>query len=43
MLPTKFWAEMTWPDFQRADMKKVIAVLPLAAIESLAGAKGDPR
>jgi creatinine amidohydrolase len=33
MLPTKFWAEMTWPDFRRADMKKVIAVLPLAAIE----------
>jgi creatinine amidohydrolase len=33
MLPTKFWADMRWPDFQRADMKKVIAVLPLAAIE----------
>ena len=33
MLPTKFWAEMTWPDFQRADMSKVIAVLPVAAIE----------
>jgi creatinine amidohydrolase len=33
MLPTRFWAEMTWPDFQRADMRRVIAVLPLAAIE----------
>src|SRR3974390_288562 len=33
MLPTKFWAEMTWPDFQRVDMSKVIAVLPVAAIE----------
>ena len=33
MLQTKFWAEMTWPDFQRADMMKAIAVLPVAAIE----------
>ena len=33
MLPTKFWAEMRWPDFQRADMGEVVAVLPLAAIE----------
>src|SRR5579871_498894 len=33
MLPTKLWAEMAWPDFQRADMRSVIAVLPLAAIE----------
>ena len=33
MLPTKFWAEMTWPDFQRADMSKVIAVVPVAAVE----------
>src|SRR5271165_4100875 len=33
MAPTKFWAEMTWPDFQRVDVSKVIAVLPLAAIE----------
>jgi creatinine amidohydrolase len=33
MLPTKFWADMTWPDFQRADMSKVVAVLPVAAIE----------
>ncbi len=33
MLPTKFWAEMTWPDFQQADMSEVVAVLPLAAIE----------
>jgi len=32
MLPTKFWAEMTWRDFQRADMSKVVAVLPVAAI-----------
>jgi creatinine amidohydrolase len=33
MLQTKFWAEMTWPDFQRVDMSQVIAVLPVAAIE----------
>ena len=33
MLPTKYWADMTWPDFQRVDMARVIAVLPVAAIE----------
>jgi|SRR5271166_1519641 len=33
MLPTKFWAAMTSPDFQRADMGQVIAVLAVAAIE----------
>jgi creatinine amidohydrolase len=33
MLPTKFWVDMTWPDFQRADMSEVVAVLPVAAIE----------
>ncbi len=33
MLPTKFWAEMTWRDFAAADMSKVIAVLPVAAVE----------
>ena len=33
MLPTKLWAEMSWKDFQRADMAKAIAVLPVAAIE----------
>ena len=33
MLPTKFWADMTWPDFQSADISRVIAVLPVAAIE----------
>ena len=33
MLPTKFWAEMTWRDFQSADMSQVVAVLPVAAIE----------
>jgi creatinine amidohydrolase len=33
MLPTKLWAEMSWKDFQRVDMAKVIAVLPVAAIE----------
>ena len=30
---TRFWADMAWPDFQRADMGKVIAVLPVAAVE----------
>ncbi len=33
MLPTKFWAEMKWTDFSAADMTKVVAVLPVAAIE----------
>src|SRR6204780_426305 len=33
MLPTKFWAEMSWRDFPAADMSKVVAVLPVAAIE----------
>ena len=33
MLPTKFWAEMGWRDFAEADMSKVVAVLPVAAIE----------
>ena len=33
MLPTKYWAEMSWADFAAADMAQVIAVLPVAAIE----------
>jgi len=33
MLPTKFWAEMGWRDFAAADMTKVVAVLPVAAVE----------
>jgi creatinine amidohydrolase len=33
VLPTKLWAEMSWKDFQDADMANVIAVLPVAAIE----------
>ena len=33
MLPKRFWADMTWMDFQAADMSKIIAVLPVAAIE----------
>src|SRR6202142_1382423 len=33
MLPTKFWAEMSWRDFAAADMSKIVAVLPVAAIE----------
>jgi len=33
MLPTKYWAEMGWRDFAAADMSKVVAVLPVAAIE----------
>ncbi len=33
MLNTKFWAEMSWTDFQNTDMERVIAVLPVAAIE----------
>jgi creatinine amidohydrolase len=33
MLPTRMWAEMRWKDFQAFDMSRVIAVLPVAAIE----------
>src|SRR5579863_6453827 len=33
MLPHKLWMDMTWRDFQRADMAKAIAILPVAAIE----------
>jgi creatinine amidohydrolase len=33
MPQTKFWAEMTWTDFQTRDMTRTIAVLPLAATE----------
>lgn len=33
MAATKFWAEMTWADFEACDMARVIAVLPLAATE----------
>ncbi len=32
-LPTRFWADMTWTDFQSTDMAEVIAVLPVAATE----------
>ncbi len=33
MLPTRFWAEMTWKDFQSANVEEAIAVLPAAAVE----------
>ena len=33
MAPNRFWADMTWRDFQSADMREVIAVLPVAAVE----------
>ena len=33
MPQTRFWAEMTWTDFQARDMARTIAVLPLAATE----------
>lgn len=32
-LPTRHWAEMGWRDFAVADMREVVAVLPVAAIE----------
>lgn len=32
-LHTRFWSEMSWTDFDEADMGDVIAVLPVAAIE----------
>ncbi|MGH6836479.1 MAG: creatininase family protein [Methylocella sp.] len=33
MLHTKFWAELTWTDFEARDMARTMAVLPLAATE----------
>ncbi len=30
---TKFWADLTWADFHGADMARVTAVLPVAAVE----------
>ena len=33
MLPTRFWAEMTWRDFQSPGIEEAIAVLPVAAVE----------
>jgi creatinine amidohydrolase len=33
MPQTKFWAEMTWTDFQARDMARTIVVLPVAATE----------
>ncbi|MCI0601080.1 MAG: creatininase family protein [Beijerinckiaceae bacterium] len=33
MPASKFWAEMTWADFQARDMARTIAVLPAAATE----------
>jgi creatinine amidohydrolase len=33
MPQTRFWAEMTWTDFEARDMARAIAVLPLAATE----------
>jgi creatinine amidohydrolase len=33
MPQTKFWAEMTWTDFQARDMARTIAVLPATATE----------
>ncbi len=33
MAPTRYWADMTWRDFERADIGGLIAVLPVAAVE----------
>jgi creatinine amidohydrolase len=33
MPQTRFWAEMTWTDFEARDMARTIAVLPVAATE----------
>ena len=32
-LRKRFWADMTWREFEAADMANVVAVLPIAAIE----------
>ncbi len=33
MFKTRYWAELSWPEFHGADMAQVIAVLPVAAVE----------
>lgn len=33
MAQKRFWTELTWTDFQAADMLKTIAILPVAAVE----------
>lgn len=33
MLPSRWWSELTWSDFDAVDMAAQIAVLPLAAVE----------
>jgi len=33
MLHTHLWTELTWTDFETLDMERIIAVLPLAAVE----------
>jgi creatinine amidohydrolase len=33
MFPSRYWIECGWQDFAAADMRKVIAVLPVAAVE----------
>ncbi len=33
MLPTHFWTELAWTDFELLDREKLIAVLPVAAVE----------
>lgn len=33
MLHTHYWTELAWPDFESLDMGRIIAVLPLAAVE----------
>ena len=30
---TFFWTELAWPDFESLDMERIIAVLPVAAVE----------
>jgi creatinine amidohydrolase len=33
MLHTHYWTELAWPDFEALDTSRLIAVLPLAAVE----------
>jgi creatinine amidohydrolase len=33
MAADRNWTDLTWPDFQARDMSRVIAILPLAAVE----------
>ncbi len=43
MLPTRFWAELTWRDFQAPEIEDAIAILPVAADRTARAASAGRR